>query len=262
MKRKQRFRQILALLQNDPELSVEEACTRLNASPATIRRDFVMLAQQGQVEKTWGGIKLSGNVLSPLGPPAFTTRLEQNSVAKRAIAQAAAELIKDGDVVMIDGGTTTYQLTEFIAHKRIRIITNSLVIAQAVDRMKAGKLGAEIYLVGGLLAPESGIVVGPPAEAFLQRYRAKWAFLSAAGVDGEFATNYNEAVLESEKLMIEQSKQVVLLVDHTKIGRQAMCTLCSLDKLDYLFTNPHPESMKVLRQIEKAGVKLVKVAIP
>jgi DeoR family fructose operon transcriptional repressor len=254
MKRRLRLKQILQLLQDDPELSLMEACERLTVSPATIRRAFVELEQTGQVERTWGGIRLAAPRALQMGPPAFAKRLEQEIDAKRAIARATAELLKDGDVVMIDGGTTTFQLAEFIALKRIRVITNSLVIAQAIDRLKAGKLGAEVYLAGGLLEPESGLVVGPQAEDFIRRYHAQWAFLGAAGVDEKAVANYNETVLASEKLMIEQAAKLVVLADHSKIGRQAMCELCSVRELDHLFTNRTPETAPILKKIQRLGV--------
>lgn len=244
MKRRQRQRQILELLQLDPELGVDDACAKLGASAATIRREFAQLAAEGRVEKTWGGIRLRPSTPEPTGPAAFQQRLTENAAEKRAIAEAAAQLLEDGDVVMIDGGTTTYQLCEFIALKRIRIITNSLVIAQAVDRLKGRQRGAEIYLTGGILQPESSVLSGPPAEAFLKRYHARWAFLSAAGVDAKEATNHNEAVLASERLMIEQSDRVALLVDHTKLGQRAMRSLCSLTKVDHLFTGDTQDSRK------------------
>src|SRR5258708_2731396 len=183
MKRRQRQRQILELLQADPELAVDDACARLGASAATIRRQFARLAAEGRVEKTGGGVRLKADAPEPAGPAAFHDRLSENAAEKRAIAEAAAVLLEDGDVVMIDGGTTTYQLCEFIALKRIRIITNSLVIAQAVDRLKGRQRGAEIYLTGGILHPESSVLAGPPAEPFLTRYHARSSFLSAAVVD-------------------------------------------------------------------------------
>jgi DeoR/GlpR family transcriptional regulator of sugar metabolism len=247
MKRRQRQRQILELLQAEPELAVDEACTRLGASAATIRREFALLAAEGRAEKTWGGLRLHPAGRTPAGPAAFQQRLAENAAEKRAIAEAAAALIEDGDVVMIDGGTTTYQLCEFIALKGVRIITNSLVIAQAVDRLKGRQRGAEIYLTGGILQPESSVLSGPPAEAFIKRYHARWAFLSAAGVDAKEATNHHEAVLASEHLMIAQSDRVALLVDHTKLGRRAMCGLCSLAKVDHLFTGDTPEGRKMSR---------------
>ena len=123
---------------------------------------------------------------------------------------------------MIDGGTTTYQLAEFISGRRLRVITNSLVIAQAIDQFQGSKRGAEVLLCGGTLQPESGIVAGSAAESFLKRYRANWLFLGCAGVDADRVTNYEEAVLASEKLMIERSARLVLMADHTKVGRAAM----------------------------------------
>lgn len=254
MKRRLRQRQILELLQSDPELSVEEACERLNASPATVRREFVALAAEGRVEKTWGGIRATATASPPAGPAAFTKRLAENAAEKRAIAEAAAALLTDGDVVMIDGGTTTFQLCEFIAHKRIRIITNSLVIAQEVDRRKGAQRGAEIYLTGGILQPESSVLSGPPAEAFLKRYHARWAFLSAAGVDAKEATNHNEAVLASERLMIEQSDRVALLIDHTKLGQRAMRALCPLSKVNHLFTGDTLAAREFQQEVKNAKV--------
>src|SRR5688572_21435062 len=158
MKRRLRQRQILELLRNEPELDVDEACERLGASPATVRREFSKLAAEGRVEKTWGGIRARADAAAEAGPAAFAQRLAENAAEKRAIAQAAAALLADGEVVMIDGGTTTYQLCEFIALKRIRLITNSLVIAQAVDRLKRAQRGAEVYLTGGILQPESSVL--------------------------------------------------------------------------------------------------------
>lgn len=262
MKRRQRLKQILELLGEEPELSLEEACRRLDASAATIRRAFVELQQSGQVERTWGGVKLAGTGTLRLGPPAFAKRLEQETLSKKAIARAAAELLRDGDVVMIDGGTTTFQLADFIALKRIRVITNSLVIAQAIDRLKAGRLGAEVSLTGGLLEPESGIVVGPQAEEFIRRYRATWAFLGAAGIDGEAATNYNEAVLASERLMISQAERLAVLADHTKLGRRAMCELCATPEVDYLFTHATPATRNEVKRIRAAGVSVECVELP
>jgi DeoR/GlpR family transcriptional regulator of sugar metabolism len=260
MKRRLRQRQILQLLQITPELGVGEVCERLGASPATIRREFAQLHAEGRVEKTWGGIRAASALPAAAGPPAFSQRLVTNSAEKRAIARRAAALLEDGDVVIIDGGTTTFHLCEFIALKPIRIITNSLVIAQTVDRLKGPMLGAEIHLTGGQLQPESGVVAGPQAETFLRQYHAKWAFLGAAGVDERAATNYNEAVLASERLMIAQSDRIALLADHSKFGRTAMCALCPLSSVSRLITDTHPATHAVLQRIRHIGVDVLEVS--
>ncbi|HEX8311893.1 MAG TPA: DeoR/GlpR family DNA-binding transcription regulator [Chthoniobacteraceae bacterium] len=259
MKRRLRQRQILDLLSAHAELSVEEACTKLGASPATVRREFALLAHEGRVAKTWGGIRAHPEAPGHLRPPAFATRLISQADEKKRIARAAADLLRDGDVVMIDGGTTTLQLAEFIALKRIRVVTNSLAIAIALDENRGSRLGAEIHLTGGLLQPESGFVAGPQAEAFIRRYHASWAFLGAAGVDERSATNYNEAVLESERLMIAQSERVALLVDHTKLGRRAMCELCPIGKVNQLITTENAAASPLLDAVEQAGVRVERV---
>jgi DeoR/GlpR family transcriptional regulator of sugar metabolism len=260
VKRRQRLRQLLEFTSSREELTVDEACRLTQASPATIRRAFAELAAEGEVEKTWGGIRRIQSARTLLAPPAFAARLAVHAEEKRRIAEAAAQLPRDGDVLMIDGGTTTYQLAEFIAGRRLRVITNSLVIAQAIDQFQGSQRGAEVLLCGGTLQPESGIVAGPAAETFLKRYRADWLFLGCAGVDAERVTNYEEAVLTSEKLMIERSARLVLLADQTKLGRAAMCELCPTKKLDHFVTS-ETAPRKLIRQIESLGVETTRVRI-
>ncbi|MES2569162.1 MAG: DeoR/GlpR family DNA-binding transcription regulator [Verrucomicrobiota bacterium] len=261
MKRRLRQRQILELLQRDSELSVDQACEWLHASPATIRREFVELAREARVEKTWGGIRLLPGEPTRATPPAFASRLVVEAMAKKAIARAAADLLSEGDVVMIGGGTTTLQLAEFIALKRLRIVTNSLAMAQALDQWKGSHRGAEIHLAGGLLQPESGFVAGSQTEAFIRQYHASWAFLGAAGIDETAATNYNEAVLASERLMIAQSARVAILADHTKLGRKAMCLLCPLEGIDYLVTDEFEGNDELFERIAGEEVKVIRVPV-
>jgi DeoR family ulaG and ulaABCDEF operon transcriptional repressor len=260
MKRRQRLRQLIELAASREELTVDEACQLTGSSPATIRRAFAELAEAGEVEKTWGGIRSTTTSKALLAPPAFAARLAVHAAEKREIARAAARLPRDGDVVMIDGGTTTYQLAEFIAGRRVRVITNSIVIAQAIDQFQGARRGAEVLLCGGTLQPESGIIAGPAAEAFLKRYRADWLFLGCAGVDTERVTNYEETVLASEKLMIERSARLVLMADHTKLGRSAMCELCPAKKLDHLITSEAAPA-RLVRQIDRLGVETLRVSV-
>jgi DeoR/GlpR family transcriptional regulator of sugar metabolism len=257
MSRRERQRQILTVLETTPELTLIDACRSLGASSATIRRDFVRLTEEGQVERTWGGVRLASRGTLQMGPPAFAERAGLNAASKRLVAESASELLRDGDVVMVDGGTTTFQLAEFIAHKRIRIITNSLVFAHAIDRLKSGRLGAEVYLTGGLLEPQSGVVVGSMAEDCLRRYEARWFFMSAAGVDAQSVTNYGEAVLGSERVMVERAERLALLVDESKLGRRAMCELCKTSELDIIYTVDSPQHAALVAEISSSGTEVV-----
>jgi DeoR/GlpR family transcriptional regulator of sugar metabolism len=161
---------------------------------------------------------------------------------------------------MIDGGTTTFQLCPFLAQRAIRVITNSLAIAYEMDRLKGDRRGAEVLLCGGVLQPESGVVAGRPAEAFLKRYHSDWVFLSAAGVDETAVTNYDEAVLACEQLMIQQSRNVALLADGSKLGRRAMSLLCPITTLDALITVRSGEHRHLLDAITNTGVAVTETS--
>jgi DeoR/GlpR family transcriptional regulator of sugar metabolism len=247
MERHKRVSQLLTYLGQAEELSVEAACKRFDVSPATIRRDFVYLTEQGLVEKTWGGIRA---IATEAGQPdtmkPLNQRSAQNLTEKRAIAEAAAALIEDGDVVMIDGGSTTAEMVPFLAGRRVKVITNSLTLAQRLDDQRtqqgADSFGVEVFLTGGFLYPASGMLVGPQATENIRRLHAQWVFLSSGGVSEVGVTNSNMLVVDVERAMMAQSQRVVLLTDYAKIGHKDLLKLCDLTDIHILLTNEHPDA--------------------
>jgi DeoR/GlpR family transcriptional regulator of sugar metabolism len=233
----QRHRSILELIDRQGELIVEDACQLLNASPATVRRDFIELTQQGLADKTWGGIIRKSINSQPGGMLPIAYRQAQFTNEKKLIAEKAASFVEEGDVIIIDGGTTTFYMAPYLANKRIRVITNSIIIAYQIDKDKKEKQGAEVILTGGILYPESGLLVGPQANINIKQYNTKWAFLSAGGVDSNGPTNSNQLVVETEQAMIEQSKNVILLADQSKFEKRHMCKVCDFSEIDHLITN-------------------------
>ena len=193
-----RNRQILELLDEVGELNVSEACSRLSLSPATARRAFARLAAEGLAEKVWGGIMRRNQPSPPANdmvPSSLRDKL--NAEAKDAVARQAAMLVQDGDVVAIDGGTTTLRLAAYLANRPIRILTNSILIAHQIELLRNGAKSAEVFLTGGFVYPGSGLLVGPQAVANLREYHSRWAFLSVGGLDARGATNTNQLVVES-----------------------------------------------------------------
>jgi DeoR/GlpR family transcriptional regulator of sugar metabolism len=254
MKWRQREELWLHRLSDGGELPVAEACSLFGISEATARRDMIRLSEKGLVNRTWGGVKMAGAKDRRSSPPAFVVREGKMAREKLAIARAAADLVSDGDVVMIDGGTTTVRLCRYLVGKRVRIITNSLAVALELEKRRVAGKGPEVLLAGGLLQPDSWLVAGPSTEDFLRRYHADWAMLSAAGLDSSGATNYEETVLASERLMIAQSRQVALMLDSAKLGVRGMCRLCAPSDLDVLVTDAdrgHP----VIRSMRHQGVR-------
>lgn len=249
MNYRERARRILSLLDKHEELSVAEASHVLKVSPATIRRDFQRLQAEARADKTWGGIKARGRSFN-LMPP-YPWRENHQTTAKKAIGTRAADLVREGEVIFIDGGTTTSHLAPLLAHKRIRVITNSLVIAHVMDRQRAGGPGAEVYLCGGMVFPQSELVVGPQARQTIEQYHAQWVFLSAAGLDTSGISNHEELIVDIERTMIRQSERVCILADRSKCGIRSMVHLCSWAEVDFWVTDAasgHPCVQSAIEQ--------------
>ncbi len=255
MHQKSRLQTILGKLEEVPVLTVDEACELLNVSPATVRRDFNLIYQNGKAEKTWGGITKLGNLPDEMKP--LRLRQTQNLEEKKAIAKKAAELISDGDVIIVDGGTTTLEMAPYIANRKIRIITNSLLIAYEIHLKRSGWTGAEVFLSGGFLYPDSGLFVGPEAIKNLKQYHADLAFLSVGGIDEHTITNSNQLVVETERTMMEQSDQVILLADNSKFGNRAMVKLCDPQEVHMLITT-YSKNDQMLTALSNFGIKILK----
>ena len=248
----ERTRKILAFLREQGELNVGQACELFNISPATARRDFLTLAASGEVEKTWGGLRTitppDSDTMLPSG-----LRKELFAEEKRRIAARATQFCAEGDIVFIDGGTTTLHLARSFASRSLRIVTNSLLVAHEIDRLRSGPSGPEVFLTGGYLYPRSGLLVGPEATAGFAKYRAQTAFLSVGGIGEEGITNNHHLVVEIEQIMIERADRVVLLADHSKFGRHELVPECSWEDVHALVTDSQPPE----NFVRLAGSRLV-----
>jgi DeoR/GlpR family transcriptional regulator of sugar metabolism len=234
----------------------------LSISPATTRRMFAQITAGGHAEKTWGGLKRLGygrSVENNMTPSSLRDKL--NAKAKEIIACHAAKLVKDGDVVAIDGGTTTLRLAPYLVNRPIRILTNSILIAHRIEQLRSGTRGAEVFLTGGFLYPDSGLLVGPQAVANLKEYHSRWAFLSVGGLDSLGATNNNQLVVESERAIIEHTDHAVILADHSKWGHRDMIRQCEWDDISHIITDRKPVitlPSKVLKQLVVVSEPAVK----
>ncbi|MCC5839698.1 MAG: DeoR/GlpR transcriptional regulator [Opitutales bacterium] len=239
MRRKERQRAILAMVKDRGEIALEDACRAFRVSPATGRRDFAEIAVAGLAEKTWGGLR--SRSLADGGDMIPSDERERARTAeKEAIARAAAALVADGDVVTIDGGTTTAFMAPYLANRPVRILTNSILIAHRIDRLRTKPTGAEVFLTGGFLYPRSGLLVGPQAVESLSQYHAAWAFLSAGGLDETGGTNTNQLVVESERTMIRMAEKAVILADVSKWRRREMVRAFAWSEVAMLVTDAVP----------------------
>lgn len=241
MHRLERQRALIALVDRQGDLSLDEACRSFAISPATARRDFLEISARGAAEKTWGGLrKIAGAVTDDMVPS--TLRETLHAEEKERIARAACALVEDGDVLTIDGGTTTLCMARHLANRRVRILTNSLLIAHRIDRLRTSGEGAEVFMTGGLLYPGSGSLLGPQTVQNLNHYHTRWAFLSCGGLDAEGATNTNQLVVESERAMIRMAERAVVLADSSKWKRRDMVRAFGWSEVSVLVTDQAPPS--------------------
>jgi DeoR/GlpR family transcriptional regulator of sugar metabolism len=251
----ERRTKILEMLQKDAFLSVEEVQQALDASPATIRRDFAELAERMLVVRGHGGVHRLEN--APInGVLPFSRRKVERPEGKNRIAKAATGLLREGDIVIIDGGTTTVGIAQYIS-PLVRIITNSLPLASALNEPAQGRSAVpEVNMTGGSVYPRSEVLLGPLTVKTLKEFNSNWAFLGANGITNAGVYNSNNLVADTQKEMIERAQQIAILADSTKLGRLAMVKVCELTMVDVIVTDEQPPADLVAACAE-ADVKIV-----
>jgi DeoR/GlpR family transcriptional regulator of sugar metabolism len=210
------------------------------------------MVSEGLVRRTHGGVIWVGDASAPTRPYAFDQRMGYEIEAKRAIAKAARQLVRAGETILIDGGTTTFYLAEELVGQPLQIVTNSLPIANLFTNDES----VELILTGGVTYPRYGVLLGPTAESVLATIHTQTMFFSVAGVHEGSLYNQNLLLVQSERRMMEQSQKVVLLVDSGKFGQQALSRLGPLDLCDIVVSDAKlsREHQKLVRD---AGCELI-----
>lgn len=209
----ERWERIIDLVQLQGRASVEEIAQALGISPTTVRRDLARIHEKGLIERTRGGASPSPHVR--VGPTLAESRLI-NPSEKELIGKAASSLVSDDDTLMIDGGFTTYQVSRCVQSTNLTIITNSLDVAQAF----AARETTIVIVIGGELNSATGTLTGSVAEQQIRAYCADWAILGADAVSPEEGlTSPNPLTAQTKKAMIESSHGLIVVADHTKLGR-------------------------------------------
>ncbi|MFD0828190.1 DeoR/GlpR family DNA-binding transcription regulator [Neobacillus sp. M.A.Huq-85] len=239
----ERKNEILNELKRIGKVKVIDLAKQFNVSEETIRRDLTQLEENGLLKKVYGGaIKTTFQS----GEPPFTQRTTVNQEEKIQIGKKAAELISDGDVIVIDVGTTTLEFAHSIQNKEnITILTNSIpVSAVLTESLNQQKFTGQILLLGGQIDPKQQSVSGGITEQILNQFNINKAFISAGGVsieNGVSNFHLNETLVS--QTMVRVSKQIILLADYSKFGVDTFCKICPLEKLDIIVCDQHlPES--------------------
>jgi DeoR/GlpR family transcriptional regulator of sugar metabolism len=219
-----RRRQLLDLIARRGFATLEELVKSIGVSESTVRRDLEALDLAGSIRRTHGGAVHAGEnrAIASLDERAATAHEE-----KVAIGRAAAELLSDGDTVLLDGGTTTLEVARALMGRPVQVVTNSLPIANLL----ASSVENDLVLIGGYVLPRTGVATGPLAVAAMQDIRVHKTIMGAGGIVPEGVFNANSLLVETERQMMKCAQEVILVADHSKFGRLSLSKLCRLDEI-------------------------------
>jgi len=246
---KDRERTIVRLLAEDPLLTVNDLSEELGVSVVTARSDMTTLAEKGYL------VRIRGGAL-PAFHPEIIARQQAHIEEKRRIAKAAADLVGDGDSIMIESGTTTALIARFLLGKKdLKLVSDSTLILPYV---RANPM-ISLAFVGGIFRPATESMVGPVTIAELSQFHVDIAFIGSDGVSVEhgLTTNFVEAA-EVSRTMARHCEKTVLTVDSSKFGKRGFTQVMPLDEVDILITDGGiTEDMRA--QVEACGVTVVVV---
>ena len=246
----ERQSQIINLLQSQGRVSVSSLSEHFGVSTVTIRNDLSELERRGDLVRTHGGAILPDRDDVEL---AFSLRSQLNSVQKASIGAAAAELIGDGEAIVLDASTTALQVSRHIGPRQeLTVITNSLVVAYELN----GVDGVTVVMTGGILRPVSYSLVGDMGTSVLTRFHISKGFFGAKGLTlEEGLTDADSFEVEFKRTMVAACKKVIAVVDASKWGQVATASFASPEQIDHVFTDQSaPQGM--VRALENRGVRV------
>jgi DeoR family transcriptional regulator of aga operon len=240
---------ILDQLAREGFVRVADLRDQFGCSEATIRRDLGHLERSGYLQRAHGGAFSDGQREMPV-----SSRLGTMAEAKQKIAHAAAALVNEGDAVGLTGGTTTQQVARELARGGpVTVVTNALNVA-----MELMRADVRLVVVGGELRERSLELVGPLAEPVAEQIHLDLLF---AGVDGISAaggiTTHNPLEARVNGVLIERSQRVVVVADHTKLGRATFADIAPIESVSDLVTDSAADE-KLVEELTEAGVNVIR----
>ncbi len=251
----ERRRKILEILEAEERVTVEDLVQRFGVSSVTVRGDLDSLAKSGSLIRSHGGAikRIDPRTDYPI---AFKETL--HSAEKARIGQAAAELIRPGQIIILDSGTTTAEIARRLKHLKVRpvtVITNAL--NSAMELSSSPELS--VVMLGGILRPMSFSLVGPQAEQTLRDLNADQLFLGVDALDPELGLSTPD-ILEAQlnALMIKVAREVTVVADSSKLRRRSLSVICKVNLIHRLITDTGADE-QVVESLREQGLQVLTV---
>lgn len=247
----ERRKNIVEMLNKKGKIKVAELSAYYGISEVTIRNDLDELEKQGLLERVHGGAVTTYRSYYNMD---LLERAKTNEIEKRMIAESVSKLICNGDTLMINAGTTTLYVVEYLKDfKNLVIVTNSIAIAQEADRYK----NLEIILLGGSINGQYQFTHGDETINQIRKYRVDKLILASDGISAEEGITTGFATeAEIDRQMISRASKTILACDYTKIGRVGFANIEPVESIDYLVTNDSAVQSE-LKEIASRGIEII-----
>ncbi|MEN9895043.1 MAG: hypothetical protein RIR97_895 [Pseudomonadota bacterium] len=253
MHEKERHRIILSTVQEKPVVTVQELVDLTESSEATIRRDIAALHLQKRLRRVRGGAEaITPPQFVGLAGRPFRVNETIHASQKRAIAREAASLCKDGEAIIINGGTTTWQMVNFLGSHRLQVFTNSFPIAEHLLHHTKNT----VMVSGGMIYREQNIILSPFENDVTRNFYAQKMFMGAQGLGALGLMEADPLIIQAEQKLINQADELIVLVDSSKFRQRSSLILCRLDRISTVITDDGITDSE-RRMLEEAGVKLI-----
>ena len=231
----ERKNEILNKLRVEQRVLVSELAASYNVTEETIRRDLDKLEKEGFATKTYGGAILGNSTKTDLS---FTVRNRTNVDAKNTIAELVANLIDEGDHLMIDDSSTSmYAVKKLKEKNNLTVITNSVELIVELS----GVEGWNVMLTGGRLKPDSLALIGEQTQKMLRNFHVDKVLFSCKGIDPVAGiTDSSEFHAQTKQSMMQAAKKRILVLDNTKFDKVSFVNIANLDEINVVVTNQKP----------------------
>lgn len=247
----ERYEIILELLYRNKVVKAAELAERFKVSIETIRRDLEYLEKQGNLQRVYGGAALNKHIGVEIE---YSSRETRNLDEKKEIGKKAAELIENGDTVILDLGTTCLEVARNLRNREnLTVITNSIKIAtELVD-----VIGIRVFLMGGLIRGKELASSGFLTENGLKQFNVDKAIISVGGITIDNGiTDYHVEEAQARKVMIDAAEQVIAVTDYSKFGSRAFIKVCDLNSIDTIVTD-WQTPMGIIKNYENEGMNMI-----
>ena len=245
----ERKKEILKLVEERNNVSVELLAKALHTSSITVRRDLTLLSNEGLIYRTHGGAMKVSDANETIG---FINKTVVNASAKEYICRIASKQIKDGDTIFLDCGSTVSRLCPFIKYRKIKVITNSLPVVYELINSSVN-----LVIIGGQADKERRAIHGMMALEQIARYKCDKAFIGADGISlakGLTANSEKEAGIT--KAITANATEVFLLCDSGKLEKDKYFQFAPLSTIHYLITDNDADK-RLLSKYRKKGIEIL-----